>query len=75
MPGAAYAEGMSARTVNVLIFIAIVCGGVLFGAVLQNILLGLVIGLLLATGYAFARASWKRRATGIYDEEDNGAQV
>ena len=71
----AYAENMSARTVSVLLFIAIVCGGVLFGAVLQNILLGLVLGLLLATGYALARASWRRHDTGIYDDEDNGAQV
>ncbi|MBV0893952.1 hypothetical protein [Microbacterium sp. NC79] len=66
---------MSARTVSVLIFVAVVCGGILFGAILQNILLGLVLGLLLATGYALARASWKRRDTGIYDEEDNGAEI
>lgn len=66
---------MSARTVSVLIFVAVVCGGILFGAILQNILLSLVLGLLLATGYALARASWKRRDTGIYDEEDNGAEI
>ena len=66
---------MSPRMVSVLIFVAVVCGGVLFGAILQNVLLGLVLGLLLATGYALARAAWKRRDAGIYDEDDNGAQV
>ena len=66
---------MSARTVNVLIAAAIISGGILFGAVIQNLLLGLVLGGLLATGYGFARASWRRRDAGIFDEDDTGAQL
>lgn len=66
---------MSQRTVTWLIGLAIVSACVLFGAVMQNLLLGLFIGILLAGGYLAARSSWKRQGPNGPDEDDDGARL
>lgn len=66
---------MSRRALNFWIAVAIICAGLLFGAVIQNLLLGVFLGALLAAGFIMARSSWRRQESGEMGEDDDGARL
>ncbi|MFT4305876.1 MAG: hypothetical protein QM604_03185 [Microbacterium sp.] len=49
--------------------------GVLVGALLGNIWLGLLLAFVVSIGWAIAYESWRGRNVGIYDRDDDGAQL
>ncbi len=55
----------------VLVFAA----GILFGLVMQNVWLGLVLAAAVSIGWLIAYQSRRGRNEGIYDRDDDGAQL
>ncbi|WP_405373917.1 MULTISPECIES: hypothetical protein [unclassified Microbacterium] len=49
--------------------------GILFGLVMQNIWLGLVLAAAVSIGWLIAYESRRGRNQGIYDRDDDGAQL
>ncbi|MFT4211630.1 MAG: hypothetical protein QM626_07120 [Microbacterium sp.] len=49
--------------------------GILVGALLGNIWLGLLLAFIVSIGWAIAYESWRGRNVGIYDRDDDGAQL
>ena len=49
--------------------------GVLFGMIMDNVWLGLVLAGAVSIGWLIAYESWRGRSTGIYDRDDDGAQL
>ncbi|MCK6080104.1 hypothetical protein KZX37_05645 [Microbacterium sp. EYE_5] len=50
-------------------------GGILFGLVLQNVWIGLVLAAAISIGWLIAYESRRGRNEGIYDRDDDGAQL
>jgi hypothetical protein len=49
--------------------------GVLVGAILKSIVLGLVIAAIISIGWLIAYESWRGRTVGLDDPHDDGAQL
>ncbi|MDL5351526.1 hypothetical protein [Microbacterium sp. zg-YB36] len=49
--------------------------GVLFGMIMGNLWLGLVLAGAVSVGWLIAYESWRGHNTGIYDRDDDGAQL
>jgi len=49
--------------------------GVLFGIVMGNVWLGVLLAGAISIGWLIAYESWRGRSTGIYDRDDDGAQL
>jgi hypothetical protein len=49
--------------------------GVLVGAILESIVLGLVIAAIISIGWLIAYESWRGRTVGLDDPHDDGAQL
>ena len=58
-------------TGTVLLFV----GGILFGLILQNVWIGLVLAAAISIGWLIAYESRRGRNEGIYDRDDDGAQL
>ncbi len=56
---------------TVLLFV----GGILFGLVLQNVWIGLVLAAAISIGWLIAYESRRGRNQGVYDRDDDGAQL
>lgn len=50
-------------------------GGILFGLTLQNVWIGLVLAAAISIGWLIAYESRRGRNEGIYDRDDDGAQL
>ena len=69
------AQRQRGRGFWVLAAFGILIGGVLFGLVMQNIWLGLAIAAAVSIGVILAYSSRRGRNEGIYDRDDDGAQL
>lgn len=49
--------------------------GVLVGAILESILLGLFIAAIISVGWLIAYESWRGRTVGLDDPHDDGARL
>ena len=49
--------------------------GVLFGLIMSNVWLGVVLAGAVSIGWLIAYESWRGRNVGIYDRDDDGAQL
>lgn len=49
--------------------------GALFGAIMSNIWLGLVLGVVISIGWLIAYESWRGQTVGLDDPHDDGAQL
>ncbi|WP_413355087.1 hypothetical protein [Microbacterium sp. 1P06AB] len=56
---------------TVLLFVA----GILFGLVWQNVWVGLVLAAAISVGWFIAYESRRGRNEGVYDRDDDGAQL
>lgn len=55
--------------------ILILAIGVVVGMLLNNIVFGLVIAVVVSLGWIIAYESWRGRQVGIYNRDDDGAQL
>jgi hypothetical protein len=69
------AQRQHGRGFWVLSAIGIVAGGILFGLIMQNVWLGLVLAAAISIGVVLAYNSRRGRNEGIYDRDDDGAQL
>ena len=49
--------------------------GILFGILWGNVWLGLVLAAAVSIGWLIAYESWRGRNVGVYDRDNNGAQL
>jgi hypothetical protein len=49
--------------------------GIVFGLIWGNVWLGLVLAAAVSIGWLMAYESWRGRNVGVYDRDDNGAQL
>ncbi|MDZ8171699.1 hypothetical protein [Microbacterium xanthum] len=49
--------------------------GVLFGLILQNVWLGVILAGAISIGWLIAYESWRGRHVGLDDPDDDGAQI
>lgn len=56
---------------TVLLFAA----GILIGVVLGSIWTGLILAAAISVGWLIAYESWRGRNVGVYDRDDDGAQL
>ncbi|GAA1945337.1 hypothetical protein [Microbacterium aquimaris] len=49
--------------------------GVLFGMILQNVWLGVILAGAISIGWLIAYESWRGRHVGLDDPDDDGAQI
>lgn len=50
-------------------------GGIVFGLILQNVWVGLVLAAATSIGWLIAYESRRGRNQGVYDRDDDGAQL
>lgn len=55
--------------------LAILAIGLFVGMLLGNAIFGLVIAIIVSIGWLIAYESWRGRQVGIYDRDDDGAQL
>jgi Flp pilus assembly protein TadB len=63
------------RTTWILGTVLLFAGGVLVGILLGNVWVGLLIAAAVSIGWVIAYESWRGRNVGVYDRDDNGAQL
>ncbi|MBA8815284.1 hypothetical protein FHX49_001516 [Microbacterium endophyticum] len=63
------------RSMWILGTVVLIVGGALIGLALGNLWIGLVLGAVLSIGWLIAYESWRGQNVGIYDRDDNGAQL
>lgn len=49
--------------------------GIIFGLIWGNVWLGLLLAAAVSIGWLMAYESWRGRNAGIYDRDDDGAQL
>lgn len=69
------AQRQRGRGFWVLSAIGIIAGGILFGLIMQNVWLGLVLAAAVLIGVAIAASSRRGHNEGIYDRDDDGAEL
>lgn len=55
--------------------IVLLAAGVLFGLIMQNVWLGLVLAVVISIGWLIAYESWRGRSPHLDDPWDDGAQL
>jgi hypothetical protein len=55
--------------------VLVFAGGILFGMVMQNVWLGLVLAAAISIGWLLAYQSRRGHNEGIYDRDDDGAEL
>ncbi|WP_460775947.1 hypothetical protein [Microbacterium sp. GXF7504] len=63
------------RTTWILGTAVLLAGGILVGILLGSVLMGLFIAAIVSIGWLIAYESWRGRNVGIYDRDDDGAQL
>ncbi|MDQ1130597.1 hypothetical protein [Microbacterium sp. SORGH_AS_0888] len=63
------------RTTWILGTVALFALGVLVGVPLGSVWVGLLIAAAVSVGWLIAYESWRGRNVGIYDRDDDGAQL
>jgi hypothetical protein len=69
------AQRQRGRGFWVLSAIGIIAGGILFGLIMQNVWLGLVLAGAVSIGVILAYNSRRGHNEGIYDRDDDGAEL
>lgn len=55
--------------------VVLLAAGVLFGLIMQNVWLGLLLAVIVSIGWLIAYESWRGRAPRLDDPWDDGAQL
>ncbi len=63
------------RTTWILGTVVLFGVGILVGVLLGNIWLGLLLAFIVSIGWIIAYESWRGRSVGLYDRDDDGAQL
>ncbi|HWT33174.1 MAG TPA: hypothetical protein VN107_05370 [Microbacterium sp.] len=49
--------------------------GILFGAILGNVWVGVLLGLLVSIGWLIGYESWRGKTPHLHDDDDDGARL
>lgn len=63
------------RTMWILGTLVLFAVGVVVGIALESLWVGLLLALVVSIGWLIAYESWRGRNVGIYDRDDDGAQL
>ncbi len=63
------------RTTWLLGTVLLFAGGILVGILLGSLWTGVVVALAVSVGWLIAYESWRGRNVGVYDRDDDGAQL
>ena len=63
------------RTMWILGTLALFATGIVIGIALGSVWIGLLLALVVSIGWLIAYESWRGRNEGIYDRDDDGAQL
>lgn len=63
------------RTTWIIGTVVLFAGGILVGILLENIWTGVLVALAVSVGWLIAYESWRGRNVGVYDRDDDGAQL
>ncbi len=72
MAGTGWPRGRTGWIVGTALLFA---AGIVVGMLLGSIWLGLLIALIVSIGWVIAYESWRGRNVGVYDRDDDGAQL
>jgi len=63
------------RTTWILGTVVLFAAGVIVGLALGSVWMGLLIAAVVSVGWLMAYESWRGRSVGVYDRDDDGAQL